>query len=345
MGQSLEARQAHTASVLEKIVASLSLSASGGASAEKRYGPAATVYATGSYGRCEASLHSDLDLFIVSGESPAPDDGSRGGTRRSLKHRTLSKLEEICLKAQLIELSKSLGLPDFSGDGHYLKCYTGSQLANAIGSEDDDYLNTFTARLLLLLESRPLLGNSVYHEAVDTVIEAYFRDYADHLKDFEPTFLLNDILRLWRTFCVNYENRTSHTDVVAKAKRKLKHYKLSHSRLLTCFSGVVTLLEFYRLNGTVSPDDIRALVAKTPTARICDVGKTNPSAKDTVAKVLDSYERFLERTDVDETALRQQFLDKIYARARMAEARQFAVLIHNLVSAIDAGRLSRAIVV
>lgn len=345
MGDSFEERQAYTESVFTGIVASLSRSADGSASAEERYGPVATVYATGSFGRCEASQHSDLDLFIVSGEAPAPDDGSLGGTKRSPKHRTLRKLDEICLKAQLIDLSRSLRLPDFSGDGQYLKCYTGSQLASSIGSEDDDYLNTFTARLLLLLESRPLLGNTVYREAVDTVIEAYFRDYADHLKDFEPVFLLNDILRLWRTFCVNYENRTSDTNAIAKAKRKLKHFKLSHSRLLTCFSGVVALLDLYRRNGTVSPDDVRALVAKTPTARIDDVGRTNSSSKETVKSVLDSYERFLEFTNKDEDTLRGNFLDKKFARDRMEEAREFAKLIHDLVMSIDAGKLSRAIVV
>ena len=162
---------------------------------------------------------------------------------------------------------------------------------------------------------------------------------------FQPTFLVNDILRLWRTFCVNYENRTSDADEAAKAKRKLTHYKLSHSRLLTCYSGIVTLLATYRRKGTVSPGDVLELVAKTPRERIKEVGEVSPRSAKTATEVLDSYELFLDRTDVDEPALRQQFLDKTYARERMEEARQFAELIHDLVSSIEAGRLSRAIVV
>lgn len=347
MGQYLEARQAHTAERLSEIEnALLSPAADGGDSCEVRYGPRATVYATGSYGRGEASEHSDLDLFIVSAESPAADDGKLGGPgSRRQTEPVLKNLDQICLKAQLIELTRSLGLPEFSGGGKYLECYTGSQLANAIGSDDDDYLNTFTARLLLLLESRPLMGRTVYSLAVETVIGAYFGDYEDHSLKFQPTFLVNDILRLWRTFCVNYENRTSDADEAAKAKRKLTHYKLSHSRLLTCYSGIVTLLDTFGRKGTVSRDDVRELVAKTPRERIAEVGKASHPSEKTATEVLDSYERFLERTDVDEPTLRQRFLVKNYARERMEEARQFAELIHNLVTSIDAGTLSRAIVV
>ena len=39
----------------------------------------ACVYATGSFGRCEASVHSDLDLFIVGKRDGKPGpDGKEG---------------------------------------------------------------------------------------------------------------------------------------------------------------------------------------------------------------------------------------------------------------------------
>jgi hypothetical protein len=62
------------------------------------------------------------------------------------------------------------------------------------------------------------------------VVEAYWRDFLDHRQAFVPTFLTNDILRLWRTFCVNYEARTQTEPARKKAKRKLKNYKLKHRR-------------------------------------------------------------------------------------------------------------------
>jgi len=60
----------------------------------------ACVYATGSFGRREASKHSDLDLFIVSFSD------EKGGVVRS----HLSKLNEILLKAELIRASSVLSL-------------------------------------------------------------------------------------------------------------------------------------------------------------------------------------------------------------------------------------------
>jgi predicted nucleotidyltransferase len=162
--------------------------------AKKHAGDVACVYLTGSFARGEASDHSDLDLFIVGDKK---EDGA-----------TLSNLDAICLKADLIEKTREMGFPEFSGDGEYLKHYSVADLIGALGKPDDDASNTFTARLLLLLESRALLGARVYEKTIGDVIAAYWRDYEDHKSDFMPTFLANDITRLWRTFCVNYEART-----------------------------------------------------------------------------------------------------------------------------------------
>src|SRR4029077_19402552 len=77
-----------------------------------------------------------------------------------------------------------------------------------------------------------------YDEIVRDVIDGYWRDYQDHQANFMPAFLANDILRIWRTFCVNYEARTKREPDDKKASGKLKNYKLKHSRLLTCYSAL-----------------------------------------------------------------------------------------------------------
>lgn len=113
----------------------------------------ACVYATGSYGRGEPSSHSDLDLFIL---AKSDADG------KSL----LRKLDEIRIKADLIEVTKRFGFKDFSRDGQYLDQHTLYEFTHTLGTEHDDVTNTFTARLLLLLESRPLLGAPVYDQMI-----------------------------------------------------------------------------------------------------------------------------------------------------------------------------------
>ena len=83
-----------------------------------------------------------------------------------------------------------------------------------------------------------------------------------------PTFLTNDILRLWRTFCVNYEARTERVPELEKAKGKLKNYKLKHSRLLTCYSAILYLIAIHYQNGSVHPSDAREMTELTPTQRL-----------------------------------------------------------------------------
>jgi predicted nucleotidyltransferase len=156
----------------------------------------ACVYATGSFGRGEASSHSDLDLFIVGKKNGKPGpDGKEGSL--------LKRLDEIRIMADLIEVTRNLEIPEFSGDGRYLVHYSVHDFTKTLGTPEDDVTNTFTARLLLLLESCPLLEDTVYGEIIEEVVAAYWRDYEDHKGTFMPAFLANDVLRLWRTFCVN----------------------------------------------------------------------------------------------------------------------------------------------
>ena len=214
----------------------------------------ACAYATGSFGRRESSAHSDLDLFIV-GQGSRQKPAIRG-------------LDEILIKADLIDATRTLGIRDFSGDGEYLKHYTIKELMDGLGTPEDDVENTFTARLLLLLESFPLIGQTAYHQIIDEVIAAYWRDYEQNKNVFMPAFLANDILRMWRTFCVNYEARTHSEPEKEMAKRRLKNYKLKHSRLLTCYSALLYLLAVFTRNKTVSPKDVKEMISLTPTERL-----------------------------------------------------------------------------
>ena len=176
----------------------------------------ACVYATGSFGRREASAFSDLDVFIVAKCDKPPEPEAK-------RQSVLNPLDGILIKAELIRVGRHLRFPDFTGDGRYLVQYSVKDFTETLGTPEDDVTNTFTARLLLLLESCPLVGSAVYDDVIDEVVSEYWRDYEGHKNDFIPAFLANDILRLWRTLCVNYEARTERTPELEKAKRKLKN--------------------------------------------------------------------------------------------------------------------------
>lgn len=293
--------------------------------AEKLCSDKACVYTTGSFGRGEASKHSDLDVFIAG-------QGTNGKP-------ALSRLDEILIKADLIEAARNLGLPEFSGDGEYLRHYTVGELVGRLGTPEDDVANTFTARLLLLLESSPLIGNSVYREITNLVIAAYWGDYEDHKTGFMPAFLANDILRMWRTFCVNYEARTQKEPEEKKAKRKIKNYKLKHSRLLTCYSALLYLLAIYSKSGTVSPSNTVHMISLTPTARLewlLDQQELS-DARPVIEQLLQMYENFLNFTAASESELIERFLDKAKSAQYIATATEFGNLVFKALNAIGKG--------
>jgi hypothetical protein len=176
----------------------------------------------------------------------------------------------------------------------------------------------------------------VYQEVIEEVIAPYWRDYGDHKTDFMPAFLANDILRLWRTFCVNYEARTERVPERQKAKGKLKNYKLKHSRLLTCYSALLYLLAVYDRQGTVSPSDAMAMISLTPTERLewilcqSDLERAHKN----VTELLAHYERFLQTTNNEEDELVSRFMQKDSSRSLMADAYKFGDIVFQVLTSI-----------
>lgn len=291
------------------------------AEAERLAGGVACIYVTGSYGRAEAGDYSDVDAFIV-------------GENDREKKRALSKLDEILMKAELIKACQALSFPEFDRDGDFLNHHSIDHLVDTLGKPEDDAENTFTARLLLLLESQPLVGSEVYDRVVGRVIDAYWRDYAKHESDFMPMYLANDILRMWRTFCINYEARTKSEPAEKLAKRKVKNYKLKHSRLLTCYSAVAYLLTVHKQHKTVRPDDARNMVKLTPTERLEWIRSAEEDSKDHVDKILERYASFLDNTNVEPAKLRDAFKESETAEPFTSVDDQLGISMYGLLKQI-----------
>lgn len=280
----------------------------------------ACVYATGSYGRSEAGQNSDLDLFIISKAKKKPKEEPDD---RAFKNQ-LSNLDAICVKAELIRTIKGLGIKQFDGDGKYLDEYNADMLIKYIGDPEDDSENTFTARLLLLLESTPILEINVYNEVIQDVIAEYWKDYPKHSQSFVPAYLANDILRLWRTFCVNYEARTKKTPEEKRIKRKIKNYTLKYSRVITCYSALLYLLNTYKTKGTVHVEDAKEMVSLRPIDRLRRL-ESDPAlnaSKPRLQNVINMYNEYLE-SKRDEGLLFSAFSDSARAHAYIESGNRF----------------------
>jgi hypothetical protein len=154
--------------------------------------------------------------------------------------------------------------------------HTVERFVDLLGSPEDDTENTFTARLLLLLESRPLLGEVAYHRIINRVITAYWTNASAHPRDYQPILLLNDIVRYWRILLLNYEARNIEQQArepfraAREARRRLRSYTLRFSRCLTCYSAIAYLLALTADAEAphVTRQDVRRMVRRSPLDRL-----------------------------------------------------------------------------
>jgi len=132
-------------------------------------------------------------------------------------------------------------------------------MLEALGSPIDDIQNLFTVRMLLLLESRPVFNDTIYERQVDNALDHYFRD-ARNKESFRPLFLINDILRYWRTLCLNYELIRND---IRRPWRK-KNINLKFSRMLTGFATILPLVA----EPASTKECVKRLISLTPLERL-----------------------------------------------------------------------------
>jgi predicted nucleotidyltransferase len=281
------------------------------------------IYATGSYGRLEAGDESDIDIFFVYDGHPLVQQ--------------LPNLTLIQLSSRLIEATKEMGFSPFSEDGRYLDVHYLDHMEEVLGSPDDDSLNAFTARMLLLLESRPVYGAKRYDRILQAVVGFYYRDFEDHSDSFRPTFLINDILRFWRTLTLNYEHDRyeirklpEDEQAEAKARSALKNYKLKVSRLATCFSMILHLASE---EPPVEADRVLELCGLTPRERFEELrGVGSEDAHQCIENLLATYDTFLDQVQRPRPEVLKDFHDGEVRRAHLAEAGDFGEKIFELLT-------------
>lgn len=287
--------------------------------------PGLTIIAAGSLARLEASEFSDIDMFFFTSEKVEDP-----------------RTKELKLFGKLIDVIDRLGFPKFSRDCQYLSIMSTEDMFDNLGSSIDDHQNFFTARMLLLLESKCLYGEEQYENLIDSVIKYYYRDYNQHETNFRPTFLLNDICRYWKTILLNYENRISkkknekHGELSEseeeRVKRKVHNFKLKYSRVTTCFA---TICAIGSLEPPVNSDKIKSLVYMTPRERLEEIPKRMPGTREIVEKLLEKYSFFIHKTGLSEPALNQEFADPDNAKILFRNANEFGDLMFQLLEEID----------
>jgi hypothetical protein len=185
--------------------------------------------------------------------------------------------------------------------------------------------------MLLLLESRCLFGRPAYNDIVARILERYWS--AEH-QSWLPYFLINDLVRYWKTLCLNYEIRPKDD---SRGRRHLDVLKLRYSRMWTCFSGLAYLLAGVE-GSAIARTRVETMVSATPVERMLDIAERRASASAHVDELLHLYVAFLKLTSsIPKPELEQQLVDPEQWEAAKASSDEFGRAMHRLIADLTAG--------
>ena len=242
----------------------------------------AAVVLMGSWGRHELTTGSDDDyLVLVRGLAPQSGWGD--------EQETAAKVAE-----RFARDPGGFGAPGRQGVFAEV-VYSGDLLR--VGLDDDTNTN-LTRRMLLVLESVAACHANVLAGVRLDVIQDYL---SDALRDRRPPrFLLNDLVRYWRTIGV---------DFVAKDRGRggagwgLRNAKLRTSRKLLFASGLLPVLRCHELRAEQIAPFLAEQFAMPPTDRVADAF-LRYDALAHGADALGAYDAFL--ASIDDDAVRAE---------------------------------------
>ena len=222
----------------------------------------------GSIARREATSGSDVDLFVLS-----VDEDIAAATKTHDSYRD-------ALRAKGVKMPASGGVLEAP--------LQKSELHSKIGGDDDT--NTYiTRRMLYLLEGEWIFNQSGFEKLREDLIQRYVTDDLEERKICR--FLLNDVIRYWRTICVDFEFKTAD----ANKPRAIRLIKLRLSRMLLYFAGVAAIRETAGKNAASKRATLARLLAKPPVERLCEV-----FGSERMAGALACYATFLNAIDLPE---------------------------------------------
>jgi hypothetical protein len=182
------------------------------------------------------------------------------------------------------------------------------ELVHRIGGEEDSNRN-ITQRILLLLESRaPIPEDTVRERVLRVLLNRYLSDDFGHLSPADegrvPHFLLNDIVRYWRTMAVDFAAKRRDREGEGWL---LRNFKLRVSRKLIFAAGLAAALSC-RLRppqalaqSSKTEDDYVSILAghllgfanRTPLDCVAWLASEFKANTETVRDIFESYDAFL----------------------------------------------------
>lgn len=225
----------------------------------------------GSWGRDELTPGSDDDWALLADGPADPDD-------------------PVVAEA-LAETGRVLGAAarEPGTQQQFGVAFSGAELVDNIGLDADTNAN-LTRRMLLLLESRAVVGHDVHARCFGQVLDAYLghgvRDYRP------PRFLLNDLVRYWRTMCVDFEGKRRGATGGDDTKYASRNAKLRTSRKVLFAGGLLPVLLCHMKEAAEMPAFLTRQLACPPTDRLAAAFLQQDAVAEGV-RALAAYDRWL----------------------------------------------------
>lgn len=224
----------------------------------------------GSYARREATIGSDLDFYVLVPELKLAEPAWFANAKTAI--------------AQIIKK------PPAAGGAFESLIPIDEILANFGG--DNDINKTITRRMLYLLEGEYLTNEAAFKHIRRQILERYVSETREdhHIAQY----LLNDIIRYWRTITVDYAFKTQE----AHKPWAIRNIKLVFSRKLIYASGLFSVAMTADRSQQEKIDILEELFTMTPLDRMSHI-----CGESRMSELLKSYNIFLARID-DETTRR-----------------------------------------
>lgn len=225
-----------------------------------------SIVTVGSFARREASSQSDMDFFIIK-------NGQEDGKKE------IEKFREV-----VSELS--IRMPGSSGTFDEVVALD-EMVCNIGGIYDDP--KKLTKRLLILLEGEWLFNKDLFDNLIDKLLQTYVKDSITQHQLCR--FLLNDLIRYYRTIGVDFENKTCE----GGKPWGDRNIKLMFSRKLLYFSGILAVAETAQQTPETKREILKKYLRRTPIERIEDICGAR------ARKMLEMYDEFTRQMALPET--------------------------------------------
>jgi hypothetical protein len=218
----------------------------------------------GSWARRELTEHSDDDwLILVNGarrEGVAPSIGEVSSILGADERKPGEQ--------------KIFGTQAFCDD-----------IAEKVGLDRDGNTN-LTHRVLLMLESVPLTGHDAHRACWERILDGYLQEA--RRDERPPRFFLNDVVRYWRTICVDFVGKQRE----AGEKWGTRNAKLRASRKVLFAGGLLPILQCFRYNRPGMREFLVEQLSAPATDRLAyaflEWGVPDPGAR-----FFDAYDRWI----------------------------------------------------